>query len=107
MAPSSIRCEVSRLPPRGRTPSRPPRSRASGANQRRSVEVAARQQYLDERIPAGMYAAMGDADRAIVWLERGFSSNAAIIAYMNVDNRLAPLRSDPRFQTLVRRAGVR
>ena len=71
------------------------------------VEVAARQQYLDERIPAGMYAAMGDADRAIVWLERGFSSNAAIIAYMNVDNRLAPLRSDPRFQTLVRRAGVR
>ena len=70
------------------------------------VERAARERYLDERIPAGMYAAMGDADRAIAWLERGFASNAAIIAYMNVDNRLAPLRSDPRFQAMVRRAAA-
>jgi len=68
------------------------------------VERAAQERYLDERIPAGMYAAMGDADRAIAWLKRGFASNAAIIAYMNVDNRLAPLRSDPRFQEMVRRA---
>ena len=71
------------------------------------VELAARRHYLDERIPAGMYAAMGDADRAIAWLERGFTSNAAIIAYMNIDNRLAPLRPDPRFQALLRRAGLR
>jgi hypothetical protein len=72
-----------------------------------SVEAAGRERHIDERIPAGMYAAMGDHDRAIAWLERGFESNAAIIAYMNVDNRLAPLRSDPRFRAMVRRAGLR
>lgn len=71
------------------------------------VENAAIERYLDERIPAGMYAAMGDTDRAIAWLERAFASNAAIVAYMNADNRLAPLRPDPRFQALVRRAGLR
>ncbi len=71
------------------------------------VEAAAREHYLDERVPAQMYAAMGDADRAIAWLERGFTSNAAILAYMNVDNRLAPLRSDARFQAMLRRAGLK
>ena len=71
------------------------------------VEAAAREHYLDERVPAQMYAAMGDADRAVAWLERGFASNAAILAYMNVDNRLAPLRSDARFQAMLRRAGLR
>jgi TolB-like protein len=71
------------------------------------VEAAARKQYLDERVPAQMYAAMGDSDRAIAWLERAFESNAAILAYMNVDNRLAPLRRDPRFQAMLRRAGLK
>jgi hypothetical protein len=68
--------------------------------------AAARTQHLDERVPAQMYAVMGDADRAVAWLERAFASNAAILAYMNVDQRLAPLRADPRFQSMLRRAGL-
>jgi len=68
--------------------------------------AAARAQHLDERVPAQMYAVMGDADRAVAWLERAFASNAAILAYMNVDPRLAPLRPDPRFQSMLRRAGL-
>jgi len=71
------------------------------------VEAAARERYLDERVPAQMYAVMGDADRAIGWLERGFDSNAAILAYMNVDPRFVSLHSDPRFQTMLRRAAGR
>ena len=54
-----------------------------------------------------MYAAMGDADHAVAWLERAFASNAAILAYMNVDDRLASLRPDRRFQAMLRRAGLR
>ncbi|MEO6527565.1 MAG: protein kinase [Gemmatimonadaceae bacterium] len=71
------------------------------------VEADAREHYLDERVPAQMYAVMGEPDRAIAWLERGFTSNAAILAYMNVDNLLAPLRTDPRFQAMLRRAALR
>ena len=71
------------------------------------VEEAAREKFLDERVPAQMYATMGDADRAVLWLERAFTSNAAILAYMNVDPWLAPLRSDPRFQAMLRRAKLR
>jgi uncharacterized protein YfaS (alpha-2-macroglobulin family) len=71
------------------------------------VEAAAKKHYLDERIPAQMYAVMGENDRALAWLERGFRSNAAIIAYMNVYPQLGSLAQDPRYRAMLKRAGLR
>jgi uncharacterized protein YfaS (alpha-2-macroglobulin family) len=71
------------------------------------VEAAAKKHYLDERIPAQMYAVMGENDRALEWLERGFRSNAAIIAYLNVYPQLGSLAQDPRYRDMLTRAGLR
>jgi TolB-like protein/DNA-binding winged helix-turn-helix (wHTH) protein/Tfp pilus assembly protein PilF len=51
---------------------------------------------------ASIYAALGDHDRAIAVLEKGVETRSTL-AYTFVDPRLDPLRSDPRFQKLLRR----
>jgi len=53
---------------------------------------------------AMIYAALGDRDQAMTWLERGFEErvNPGVLLRPGFD----PLRSDPRFQGLVRRLGL-
>jgi TolB-like protein len=53
---------------------------------------------------AVIYGALGDMDNAFTWLERAYAERAPWIAYMRVDPRLDPLRSDPRMNDLLRRA---
>jgi len=50
-----------------------------------------------------IYAAAGDRDRAFEWLERAYRERN--IWHLKVEPRLDPLRSDPRFQALLRKAG--
>ncbi len=53
---------------------------------------------------AVIYAALGDTDQAMNWLEKGFEErfNPGVLLRPGFD----PLRSDPRFQDLVRRIGL-
>src|SRR6266513_1760001 len=53
---------------------------------------------------AVIYAALGDTDQAMNWLEKGFEErfNPGVLLRPGFD----PLRSDPRFQELVRRIGL-
>src|SRR5262249_46538012 len=52
---------------------------------------------------AGIYSALGDRDRAISALEEG-AQNRSFLAFIFRDPELDPIRSDPRFQELLRRA---
>ena len=54
---------------------------------------------------AAIYVALGDADHAMSWLEKGYEErfNPGVLIRPGFD----PLRSDPRFQDLVRRTGFR
>jgi non-specific serine/threonine protein kinase len=54
---------------------------------------------------AAIYSALGDRDRAIASLERGVQRHS-VLAVVFRDPQLDPLRSDPRFQDLLRRAGL-
>jgi TolB-like protein/DNA-binding winged helix-turn-helix (wHTH) protein/Tfp pilus assembly protein PilF len=54
---------------------------------------------------ASVYAVMGEPDQAIALLEKSFESRSTL-AFVFVDPRLDPLRSNPRFQQLLRRARV-
>ena len=54
---------------------------------------------------AGIYSALGDRDRAIAALERGVQTHS-FLPFVFVDPQLDPLRSDPRFQQLLRRVGL-
>jgi TolB-like protein/DNA-binding winged helix-turn-helix (wHTH) protein/Flp pilus assembly protein TadD len=53
---------------------------------------------------AMIYAALGDTDQAMSWLEKGYEErfNPGVLLRPGFD----PLRSDPRFQDLVRRVGL-
>jgi Flp pilus assembly protein TadD len=53
---------------------------------------------------AAVYVALGDSDRAMTWLEKGFEErfNPSVLLRPGFD----PIRSDPRFQNLLRRIGL-
>ena len=59
----------------------------------------------DEFALAAIYSALGDRDHAIVALEKGVQTRS-LLPFVFVDPQLDPLRSDPRFQQLLRRAGL-
>jgi tetratricopeptide (TPR) repeat protein len=61
--------------------------------------------YSDASEIAAIYAALGDRDQAMNWLEKGYEErfNPSVLLRPSFD----PLRSDPRFEDLVRRIGLR
>ncbi len=59
----------------------------------------------DEFALAAIYSALGDRDHAIAALERGVQRRS-LLAFVFTDPQLDPLRSDPRFQQLLRHAGL-
>ncbi|HEY6937446.1 MAG TPA: protein kinase [Terriglobales bacterium] len=57
------------------------------------------------RSAAADYALLSDKDKALALLEKAFASRAGVVD-INVDPRLDSLRSDPRFDSLLRRVGL-
>jgi len=54
---------------------------------------------------AKVYIGLGDKDQAFAWLEKGYQQRDYWMAFLNGDPMFDSLRSDPRFQDLVRRIG--
>ena len=52
---------------------------------------------------ATLYAALNQKDQALTWLEKGFEQRALWLIWLESDPTFAPVRSDPRFQDLLRR----
>jgi serine/threonine protein kinase/tetratricopeptide (TPR) repeat protein len=69
-------------------------------------DLAARQ-YVPALAIAFVSAALGKKDTAFGWLERAFDEQDGLLVWLRVDPRLDNLRSDPRFEDLVERVGLR
>ncbi len=54
---------------------------------------------------AKVYIGLGDKDQAFAWLEKGYQQHDFWMAFLKGDPIFDSLRSDPRFQDLVRRIG--
>jgi tetratricopeptide (TPR) repeat protein len=54
---------------------------------------------------AVVYAGMGDNKGALLWLERAYAERSGWLVYVKYDPRFESLRSDLRFQDIVRRVG--
>ena len=50
--------------------------------------------------------ALGEKDEAVAWLEKAYELRDPQLTYLKVGPRFTPLRSDPRFQDLLRRMGL-
>ncbi len=50
-------------------------------------------------------ARLGDSDAAFHWLEKMYEARDGSLTFLHADPRLDPLRSDPRFDDLLRRIG--
>jgi tetratricopeptide (TPR) repeat protein len=53
-----------------------------------------------------VYTGLGNKTEAFKWLEESYKAHDAGLLYLKVDPLLDPLRSDPRFDDLVRRVGL-
>jgi len=59
--------------------------------------------YVSPYVISLIFAAMKQTDKALAQLEAGYRERAAWMVWMKRDPRLETLRSDPRFQDLLRR----
>ena len=77
-----------------------------GAMRRAAETLAARSRttFVPPLNVASLYIYAGDSDRALEWLEKGYEERSPDMPYVGVPPPdLDPLRSDPRFQDLLRR----
>jgi tetratricopeptide (TPR) repeat protein len=62
--------------------------------------------YVTPYAMAIVCAGLGDKEQAIAWLEKGYVDRHVAMAWLKVEPKFDNLRSDPRFQDLVRRVGL-
>ena len=71
------------------------------------LEEASKQKAIpDEILLAAAYAAAGEKEQAFSWLDKAYENRHQALMYLNVDPQFDNLRSDQRFQALLRRIGL-
>jgi TolB-like protein/lipoprotein NlpI len=70
-----------------------------------ALHAAARDHYVPAYWFALVYAGLGERDHALRYLERAYEERSTVLAYLLIDPRLAPLRTDPRFLRLAQHLG--
>jgi len=53
-----------------------------------------------------VYIGLGDKDQAFDWLEKAYTEHSYNMAYLKAFPMNDPLRSDPKFDDLLRRIGL-
>jgi TolB-like protein/DNA-binding winged helix-turn-helix (wHTH) protein/Flp pilus assembly protein TadD len=61
--------------------------------------------YMPAYFIASIYGALGDKDLAFAWLQRAYAARDPDLTYLLLDPFMDPLRSDARFDALVRQVG--
>ncbi|HEY3072016.1 MAG TPA: hypothetical protein VGJ46_04295, partial [Candidatus Limnocylindrales bacterium] len=67
------------------------------------LESQSRRAYVDSAYVAVAYAGVGDKQEALTWLEKADAEQSINVAWIRVVPWFVSLRSEPRFQALVRR----
>jgi tetratricopeptide (TPR) repeat protein len=62
--------------------------------------------YVSSYVFAIVYLGLGDRDRAFEWLEKTVPEHDDKLLFLKVEPVMDDLRSDPRFEDLVRRVGL-
>ena len=65
-----------------------------------------KQKYVAPYFFAGIHIGLGENDRAIEYLEKSYEEHSHWLIYLHIDPSMDALRSNPRFQDLLRRVGL-
>ena len=68
-------------------------------------QLSARE-YVDPYSIAEVYAGLGDKDRTFEWLERAYREHSVAMVWLKADPFWEKVRSDPRYEDLLRRVGL-
>lgn len=64
------------------------------------------QRYVSPYFFAGIHVGLGQLDHAIEYLEKSYADHSHWLIYLHIDPSMDPLRSNSRFQDLLRRVGL-
>jgi TolB-like protein/cytochrome c-type biogenesis protein CcmH/NrfG len=82
---------------------------ASAGQRKEAIEILdklrkrAKTKYVPSYWIATIYNGLGDKNKAFSWLEKAFRERSSWLAWVKVEPRFDPLRSDARFQSLLAR----
>ncbi len=77
---------------------------AEARNILQALERLTDERYVSAYSFAQIHAGLGDRQGTLLWLERANEERSARMVFLNVDLAFDPLRADPQFQDLLRRA---
>ena len=66
----------------------------------------ANHKYVAPHFLAGIHIGLGENDCAIEYLEKSYKEHSHWLIYLHLDPSMDALRSNPRFQDLLRRVGL-
>lgn len=70
------------------------------------LKKISRDRYVSPYFVAIPYVGLGDKDRAYEWLEKAYQDRSWPMVFLKVEPTFDPLRSDDRFQGLLKRIGL-
>ncbi|HUJ93332.1 MAG TPA: protein kinase [Candidatus Bathyarchaeia archaeon] len=71
-----------------------------------NLQGESRRHFVPPTSLAAVYAALGEKNAAIAMLEKAYEQRDSYITWLKVDDAFDSLRSEPRFQALLRRIGL-
>ena len=69
----------------------------------RELHQSGKKTYVSPYAFALVETGLGHKDEAFAWLETAYEQRSSALPFIKINPRVAPLRSDPRFQSLLRR----
>jgi eukaryotic-like serine/threonine-protein kinase len=85
---------------------------ATAGRRKKAVQIIedlaklAKEKYVAAYFFAGIHIGLGEDDRAIEYLEKSYEEHSHWLIYLHIDPSMDGLRSNPRFQDLLRRVGL-
>jgi TolB-like protein/Flp pilus assembly protein TadD len=70
------------------------------------LKSRSKREFVPSQAFIWIYAALGDKDQAFAWLEKAYEERSDVMTVLEEERAFDPLRSDPRFQDLLRRIGL-
>jgi len=71
------------------------------------LTIRSNREYIDPVFIAYIYIYLGNKDQAFAWMEKGVQERSGQILWLRIEPLFDPLRSDPRFDEMVRRMGLK